>query len=59
MFLIILNCRKEMSDMQNFLIKYRGVILVVLVLFIGCEMMSINARMVEKNECLNNIIVYE
>lgn len=45
--------------MQKLLSKYRGVILVLLVLFIGCEMMSINVRMLENTNNQEQVIVYE
>ena len=45
--------------MQKLLSKYRGVILVLLVLLIGCEMMSINVRMLENTNNQEQVIVYE
>lgn len=54
----MINMSKGVSDMQNFLIRYRGVILVLLVLLLGYEMMSINVRMLEQTETKNIVDIY-
>ena len=55
----MINLSKGSVDMQKLLSKYRGVILVLLVLLIGCEMMSINVRMLENTNNQEQVIVYE
>ena len=45
--------------MQKVLCEYRGVILVLLVLFIGLSLMSINVRKLENSTNVNQVNIYE
>ena len=50
---------KGSVDMQKVLCEYRGVILVLLVLFIGFSLMSINVRMIENASDIKQATIYE
>ena len=50
---------KGSVDMQKLLYEYRGVILVLLVLFLGLSLMSINVRKLENSTNVNQVNIYE
>ena len=50
---------KGSVDMQKVLCEYRGVILVLLVLFLGLSLMSINVRKLENSTNVNQVNIYE
>ncbi len=55
----MIDLSKGSVDMQKLLYEYRGVILVLLVLFIGFSLMSINVRMIENASDIKQATIYE
>ena len=55
----MIDLSKGSVDMQKLLYEYRGLILVLLVLFIGFSLMSINVRMIENASDIKQATIYE